>query len=91
MPPSRGHFEKNCRHYRKDKGGVDRVELKMIPNRKKTSTITASEVGLLLISGQNEVNLTGEKSIWVVDSGLSFHLTPTESASHRTRPGTMVL
>ena len=70
-----GHFQKNSRHFRKDKGGTDGVQPKKIPNNKNTSAITTSEE-LLLISEQNEVNLVSDESIWVVDSGASFHLIP---------------
>ena len=75
MPPSRGHFEKNCRHYRKDKGGVDNIEPKKISDNKTTSAIATSEE-LLFISEQNQVNLTGNESTCVVDSSVSFHLIP---------------
>ena len=69
------HFQKNCRHCWKDKGGVDGVEAEIISDRKDTSRIAASEEELLFISEQNEVNFVGEESImWVVNSGVSFHL-----------------
>ena len=71
-----GHFQKNYRHYRKDKGGVDGVEPKKIPDNKNTLAIVVIEEELLFISEQNEVNLAGEESTWVVDSDASFHLTP---------------
>ena len=70
------HFQKNFQHYRKDKGGVDCAEPKKNPERKGTSTISTSEEELLLISEQNELNLVGDESTWVVDSGASFHLAP---------------
>ena len=44
-------------------------------DNKKPSTIAASEE-LLFISEQNEVNLCGEESTWIVDLGASFHLAP---------------
>ena len=53
---------------------------------KNTSAITTSEEELLLISEQNEVNLVGDESTWVVDSGASFHLTLDQEcfSSYRT-------
>ena len=71
-----GDFQKNCQHYWKNKGGVDGAKPKKFPDSKNTSAITASEEELLLICEQNGVNLVGEESIWVVDSGASFDLTP---------------
>ena len=86
-----GHFQKNCRHFRKDKGRADGVQLKKTQDSKNTSTIATSEEELLLISEQNEVNLVGDESTWVVVSGASFHLSLTGSASHCTKPDNMVL
>ena len=62
------------------------MEPKKIPDRKNTSAIAVSEEELLLMSEQSEVNLTGEESTWVVDSGASFHLTPDRKcfSSYRT-------
>ena len=71
-----GHFQKICRHLQKDKGGADGVQQKKILDNKNTSAIATSEEELLLISEQNEVNLVGDESTWVVDSGTSFHLIP---------------
>ena len=70
-----GHFQKKCRHFRKDKGGADGVQPKRIPDNKNTSAIAESEE-LFLINEKNEVNLVGDESMWVIDSGASFHLTP---------------
>ena len=64
-----GHFQKNSRHFQKDKGGGNGVQLKKILDNKNTSAIATSEEELLLISEQNEVNLVGGES-------TSFHLTP---------------
>ena len=50
--------------------------MKKISDNKNTSAIMTSEEELLLISEQNKVNLVGDESTWVVDSGASFHLTP---------------
>ena len=69
------HFQKNCQHFRKEKGGANGIELKKISDKKNTSAIAMSEEQLLFISKQNEVNLACEESIWVVDSCASFHLT----------------
>ena len=71
-----GHFQKNCRHFRKDKGGADGVQPKKIPDNKNTLAIVTSEEELFLISEQIEGNLVGDESTWVVDSGAPFHLTP---------------
>ena len=60
------HFQKNFRHYRKDKGGVDGVVPKNIPDNKNTSTIAATEEEMLFISEQKEVNLSDKESTWVV-------------------------
>ena len=62
-----GHFQNNCRHFRKDKGGADGVQSKRIPDNKNTSAIVASEEKFVVISEQNEVNLFGYELTWVVD------------------------
>ena len=59
----------------KRQGGAGGVQPNKIPNSKNTSATAESEE-LLLISEQNEVNLVGDESMWVIDSGASFHLTP---------------
>ena len=41
----------------------------------------------MLISEQNEVNLVGDESTWVVDSGASFHLTPDRKCPSVYRAG----
>ena len=46
----RGHFQKNCRHLKKDKGMVDDVEPRKIYDDKNTSTIATSEEELLFIT-----------------------------------------
>ena len=74
------HIHKNCHCYRKDKVGVDGVEPTKISDRKNTSTIATSEEELLLISEQNNVNLAGEESTWVVDSSALFQLTPNRES-----------
>ena len=33
-----GHFQNNCRHFRKEKGGANSVEPKKIPDRKGIAT-----------------------------------------------------
>ena len=70
-----GHFQKKCRHYKKEKGGPESVELRKIFDNKSTSAIVASDEEMLLISQQNEVNPASDESSWVVDSDASFHLT----------------
>ena len=59
----------------KIQGGADGVQSKKIPDNKNTSAIITSEEELLVISEQNEVNLVGDESTWVIDSGASVHLT----------------
>ena len=71
-----GHFQKNCRHLRKDKGMADEVESGKISDDKNTSAIATSEEEMLFICEQASVNLANAECSWVVDSGASFHLTP---------------
>ena len=71
-----GHFQKNFRHIKKDKGGADGTEPKKNPERRGNSTIATSEEELLLIIAQHEVHLVSYETTWVVDSVASFHLTP---------------
>ena len=82
-----GHFHKNCRHCQKEKGGVDGLEPKKIPDRNHTSVIDTSEEELLLICEQNEVNLVSEELTWVVDSGASFHPSPDRECFSSYRAG----
>ena len=75
-----GHFQKNCRHFRKDKE-TDDTDSKGTgpegrPDRKGTTAIAASKEELMLITEESEINLAGDEMTWVVDSGASFHLTP---------------
>ena len=51
-----------------------------------TLAIAASEEELLFINEPNDENLAGEESTWVVDSSVSFHLTPNREcfSSYRT-------
>ena len=42
---------------------------------------------MLLISEENEVNLVGDESTWVVDLGVSFHLTPNRKCFSSYRVG----
>ena len=71
-----GHFQKNYRHYRKEKGGANGAKPKKNPERKGTLAIAISEEEELLISEKNQLNIVGNELTWVVDSGASFHLTP---------------
>ena len=73
-----GHFQKNCRHFGKEKGGDDGAKPRKIPDRKGTSSIMTSEEEILLISKQNEVNFVSDETTWVVNSGVSFHLNPDQ-------------
>ena len=42
---------------------------------KETLEITTSEEELLLITKENELNLTSDETTWIVNSRVSFHLT----------------
>ena len=61
------------------------------PDRKGTTTITASEEELMFITEESELNLAVDEMTWVVDSGASFHLTPYSGASHPTQPAITVV
>ena len=78
-----GHFQKNCRHFRKDKETDDSDSKRSMdrnskdrrgPDRKGSTAIVASEEELMFITEESESNLAGNKMTWVVDSG-AFHLT----------------
>ena len=71
-----GHFQKNCLHFRKDKGGADSAKPKKISERGGTSEITTSEEELLLITEESELHIVSDESTWAVDFGASYHLTP---------------
>ena len=71
-----GHFRKNCRHLKKEKGIADDVEPKTNSDEKNTPSIASNEEELLFTCEQANVNLANDECSWVVDSGTSFHLTP---------------
>ena len=71
-----GHFQKNCRHFRRDKGGANAGEPKKISEKRGTSAIATSEEELMLITEERELHLVSDETTWVVDSGASYHLTP---------------
>ena len=71
-----GHFQRNCRQLKQDKGIDDDVELRKFSNDKNTSAIATNEEELLFFCEQDRVNLANVECSWVVDSGASFHLTP---------------
>ena len=66
-----GHFQKNFRHFRKDKGGADRAEPKKISESRGTSTIMTSDEHLL-ITEESDLHLISDESTWVVNSGASY-------------------
>ena len=70
-----GHFQKNCRHFRKEKGGADGVHPKKISDSKNTLPFIMSEEELLFISTKGKVNLASYEFTLVVDLGTLFHLT----------------
>ena len=45
-------------------------------DRKGSKAIAANEEELMLITEESELNLAGDEMTWVVDFGVSFHLTP---------------
>ena len=73
-----GHFQKNCRHFRKDKGGAGGAEPKKISDRRGTLAIATSEEELLLITKDSELYLVSDESTWVVGPGASYHITPDQ-------------
>ena len=82
-----GHFQKNCRHFRRDKGGADGAEPKKISEKRGTSAIATSEEELLLITEESELHLVSDETTWVVDSGASYHLTPDRKCFSSYRAG----
>ena len=80
-----GHFQKNCRHFQKDKETDDTDSKRTLdrndkdrrgPDQERATEIAASEEEFMLITQESEVNLVIDEMTWVVDSGGSFHLTP---------------
>ena len=62
-----GHFQKNCRHFQKDKGRADGAKPKKISKRSGTS-----KEELLLITEKSKVHLVSDEMTWVVDSRRHF-------------------
>ena len=67
-----GHFQKNCRHFRKEKG-TDNADSKKGPDRRSSdrkgmSAIATSEEELLLIIEESELHRVSDETTWVVDS-----------------------
>ena len=65
-----GHFQKNCRHFRRDKETDDTDSKRTVdrngkgqrgPHRKGTTTIVASEEELLFITEESELNLVDDE------------------------------
>ena len=71
-----GHFQKECRHLKKDKGASNNVEPRKIFEKKGTSAMATNEEELMFICEEASVNLANEECTWVIDSGASFHTTP---------------
>ena len=67
----------DCRHLKKDKDASKDVESRKISEEKGTSTIATSEEEILFICEQASTNLAIEEFTWVIDSGASFHITPS--------------
>ena len=74
--PSLGHFQKDSRHLKKDKGVSNDVEPRKISEEKGTSVVAASEEEILFICEQARANLASEACTWVIGSSASFHITP---------------
>ena len=56
-----GNFKKNCRHFRKDKGGADNVIPKKISEGRDISTFTTSGKKLRLINEESELHLVNDE------------------------------
>ena len=56
-----GHFQKNCRHFRRDKRGADYAELKKISKKRGTTAIGTSKEELLLITEESKLHLVNDK------------------------------
>ena len=59
-----GHFQKNYRHFGRDRGGADDAEPKKISEKRGTTTIATSEEELLLITEGSELHLVSDKTTW---------------------------
>ena len=70
-------IQKGCRHLKKDKCVSSNVKSKTITEEKDISVMATSEEELLFICEQTCANLTNEECTWVIDSGPSFHITPS--------------
>ena len=68
-----GHFQKDCRNLKKDKGASK--DARKISKEKGISAIAISEEEILFICDQASTNLASEDCTYVIDSGASFHIT----------------
>ena len=71
-----GHFQKDYRHLKKDKGTTNEAEPRKIPDGNGTSAITTSEEDILFICEEASSNIASEESTWEIDSGASFYINP---------------
>ena len=72
-----GRFQKNCRHFQKDREGTHNADPKKNLDCEGTLATVTSEEELLLINEQNELNLVDDDLTWMVNlgaKGASFHL-----------------
>ena len=60
-----GHFQKNCRHFRRNKGGTGSAEPKKISKKRGTTAIATMEEELLLITEEIEMHLVSGEMIGV--------------------------
>ena len=71
------HFQKDCRHLKKDKDAAKDVKPRIFFEENGTFAIGTSEEEILFICEQASTHLACEESTWVIDSGPSFHITPS--------------
>ena len=75
-----GHFQKDCQHLKRNRGVSNNVE----PRKRRQEE-------LLFICEQVRANLANEECTWVIDSGASFHITPSKEYFQLTQPVTMAV
>ena len=63
-----GHIQRECRAWKREQNEGKKKE-------KETNAVTA-EGDATIVYEDDCVNLTSQESVWVIDSGASFHVTP---------------
>ena len=56
-----GHFQKNCQHFWKEKGGTNNVVSKKGSDQRRKLEIATSEEELMLITEESELHLAATK------------------------------